>query len=160
MLALFFQCFLMQNGSKNAPKMHWLSFQAHPTATNIEKWGPKRPQEEQKIDQGEPKWCKRVPKATPSDPESRQNATFCSTRLAWGPLGLIRFCFGAVLLSFFTGLGSNLLDFFMFFHVISVHFLLQSEKLGWGEGWGVGVGESTLSKCTSIRIKFLQDQIQ
>ena len=150
----------MQNGSKNALKMHLLSFQAHPKATNIDKWGPKRPQEEQKIDQGEPKWCKRVPKATPSDPESRQNATFCSTRLAWGPLGLIRFCFGAVLLSFFTGLGLNLLDFFMFFHVISVHFLLQSEKLGWGEEWGVGVGESTLSKCTSIRIKFLQDQIQ
>jgi hypothetical protein len=103
--------------------MHWLSFQAHPKATNIEKWGPKRPQEEQKIDQGEPKWSKRAPKATPSDPESRQNATFCSTRLPWGPLGFIWFCFGAVFLSFFIVLGSILLDFFMFFHVISVTFL-------------------------------------
>jgi len=122
-LALFFQSFLMQNGSKNVPKMHWLSFQAHPKATNIEKWVPKRPQEEQKIDQGEPKWSKRAPKATPSDPESRQNATFCSTRLPWGPLGLIWFCFGAVFLSFFTVLGSILLDFFMFFHVISATLL-------------------------------------
>ena len=85
-MALFFQCFLMQNGSKNAPKMHWLSFQAHPKATNIEKWGPKRPQEKPKINQGEPKWSKRAPKATPSDPKSRQNPTFCSTRLQWGLL--------------------------------------------------------------------------
>ena len=106
-----------------APKMHWLSFQAHPTAIKIEKRGPKRPQEEQQIDQGDPKWSKRAPKATPSDPKNRQNPTFCSTRLPWGPLGLAWFCFGAVFLSFFTVLGSNLLDLFMFFQVISVTFL-------------------------------------
>ena len=128
----------MQNGSKNVPKMHWLSFQAHPTAIKIEKRGPKRRQEEQQIDQGDPKWSKRAPKAIPSDPKNRQNPTFCSTRLPWGPLGLAWFCFGAVLLSFFTVLGSNLLDLFMFFQVISVTFLATADKFGWGEGWGWG----------------------
>ena len=53
---------------KNAPKKGWLSFQAHPTIIQIGKWGPKRPQEDQKNDQGHPKW--RAPKATPSDPKA------------------------------------------------------------------------------------------
>ena len=66
-----FQSFLMQNGFQNVPKMHWLSSQGHPTTIRIEKWGSKRPQVNQKSAQCDPKWTKRAPKATPSEPKER-----------------------------------------------------------------------------------------
>ena len=119
-LALFFQGFLMQNDSKNDPKMHWLSFQAHPTAIKITKSHPKRPQEEQKFDQSDPKWSKRAPKATPSEPKSRQNPTFAPQD-----------CRGDLLAWFFTALGSNLLDLFMFFQIIIIFVFSSDTTILW-----------------------------
>ena len=136
-----------------APKMHWLSFQAHPIAIKIEKW-PKRSKQLTKATPSGAKERPRRPQVTPRAAKIRPfaphdcrgdllawlgsvSAPFCSHfSLFWDQICLICSCF---------------------FKQFLLHFLVQSEKMG---GVRVGGGESTLSKYTSIRIKFLQDQIQ
>ena len=121
--------------------------------------------------QSDPKRSKKSTKATPSGAKERPRRPQVTPRAAkirpFAPQdcrGDLLAWFGSVSAPFCCHFSLVWDQFYLicswFFKQFLSHFLLQSEKFGWGEGWGVGVGESTLSKCTSIRIKFLQDQIQ
>ena len=110
---------------------------------------PRRPKVEQKGAQGDPKWPQEPPKSDLLLHKIAVGASWLGLVLFRRRFALIFHCFGIKFAWFVHGFSNN------FCHISCYNL----KNLGGVRGGG-GAGESTLSKCTSIRIKFLQDQIQ
>ena len=149
---MFFDAKWLHKCSKNTfvelpspPKshQHWkMGSKAIPRGT---KNRPRRVQVEQKGAQGDPKWPREPPKCD-----------LLLHKIGMGTSWLDPVLFRRRFACIFHWFG---IKFAWIFYICSCNFCAFLATI-WKTWVGWGVGESTLSKCTSIRIKFLQDQIQ